>query len=129
METISASFLQVIVESSRFCYHGHKQLQRHVKLFLDADNQARRFKTLKDLTPAQFIWKEWQAKLNLPCHLVAGPNSLRQAKYEVAASADEILHSPGAHCHPRAPWRAPHDLYGRLQAGAVPVNGGDPDVK
>jgi transposase InsO family protein len=36
-------------------HDNHEQLQRHPELFLDAYNHARRLKTLKRLTPAQFI--------------------------------------------------------------------------
>ena len=57
--------------------HDHAQLRRHLDLFIDAYNHARRLKTLKGLTPAQFIWKEWQARPDLfyeePCSLTAGP--------------------------------------------------------
>lgn len=65
--------------TKRYHYDSHDQLQRHLELFLDAYNHARRLKTLKGLTPAQFIWKEWQAKPELfyeePCHLMAGLNT------------------------------------------------------
>ncbi len=37
------------------------QLERHLALFIDAYDTARRLKTLKGLRPAQFIWREWQA--------------------------------------------------------------------
>ena len=53
------------------------QLRCHLDLFIDAYNFARRLKTLKGFTPAQFIGKEWQAKPDLfyegPCRLTAGP--------------------------------------------------------
>jgi transposase InsO family protein len=65
--------------TKRYHYDGHEQLRAHLGLFLDAYNQARRLKTLKGLTPAQFLWKEWQSKPELfyeePCHLMAGLNS------------------------------------------------------
>jgi transposase InsO family protein len=61
----------------RYFYDDHEQLRRHLDLFVDTYNHARRLKTLKGLTPAQFIWKEWQAKPQLfyeePCHLTLGP--------------------------------------------------------
>ncbi len=51
---------------------SHTQLETHLGLFLNAYNHARRLKILKDLTPAQLIWQEWQAKPELfhkePCH-------------------------------------------------------------
>ena len=65
--------------TKRYHYDSHEQLRRHLELFLDAYNHARRLKTLKGLTPAQFIWKEWQARPELfheePCHLMAGLNT------------------------------------------------------
>ena len=61
----------------RYHYDDHAQLRRHLDLFIDAYNHARRLKTLKGLTPAQFLWKEWQARPDIfyeePYHLTAGP--------------------------------------------------------
>jgi transposase InsO family protein len=48
--------------TKRYHYEAHEALRSHLELFTDAYNQARRLKTLKGLTPAQFIWKEWQSK-------------------------------------------------------------------
>ena len=63
----------------RFHYASHDQLRQHLHAFVQAYNFARRLKTLKGLTPAQFIWKEWQSKPELfheePCHLMAGLNT------------------------------------------------------
>jgi transposase InsO family protein len=65
--------------TKRHHHDGHDQLQRHVEPFLDAHHHARRLKTLKALTPAQFIWNAWQAKpdpfYDQPRHSMAGPNS------------------------------------------------------
>jgi len=65
--------------TKRYHYDSHEQLQNPLELFLDAYNHARRLKTLKGLTPAQFIWNEWQSKPEFfhkePCHLMAGRNS------------------------------------------------------
>ncbi len=49
----------------RYFYEDRDQLRRHFDLFVDTYNHARRLKTLKGLTPAQVIWKEWQAKPDL----------------------------------------------------------------
>ena len=61
----------------RYHYNDHEQLRRHLDLFVDTYNHARRLKTLKGLTPAQFIWKQWQSNPELfyeePCHLTSGP--------------------------------------------------------
>ena len=66
--------------TKRYHYKDHEQLRAHFELFLDACNHARRLKTLKGLTPAQFIWKQWQAKPNPfhkePCHLMTRLNTL-----------------------------------------------------
>ena len=60
----------------RYHYDDHEQLRRHLDLFIDTYNHPRRLKTLKGLTPAQFIWKEWQARPDLfyeePCYLTVG---------------------------------------------------------
>ena len=60
----------------RYHYDDHEQLRRHLDLFIDTYNHARRLKTLKGHTPAQFIWKEWQARPELfydePCYLTSG---------------------------------------------------------
>ena len=60
----------------RYHYDDHEQLRRHLDLFVDTYNHARRLKTLKGLTPAQFIWKQWQSNPELfyeePYHLTSG---------------------------------------------------------
>jgi transposase InsO family protein len=43
----------------RFHYDSHSQLQQHLGQFIDAYNFARRLKTLKGLTPYEFICKTW----------------------------------------------------------------------
>ena len=43
----------------RFHYDGHDQLRRYLQLFIDAYNFGRRLKTLKGLTPYEFICKRW----------------------------------------------------------------------
>ena len=65
--------------TTRYHHDDHDQLRRHLELFLNACNHARRLKTLKGLTPAQFICKEWQVRPETfhekPCHSMAGLNS------------------------------------------------------
>ncbi|WP_343292065.1 IS481 family transposase [Vandammella animalimorsus] len=46
----------------RFHYDDHAQLQQHLASFMDAYNFARRLKTLKGLTPYEFICKQWDAQ-------------------------------------------------------------------
>ncbi len=43
----------------RYHYENHDQLQRHLRDFIDAYNFARRLKTLKGLTPYEYICKSW----------------------------------------------------------------------
>ena len=43
----------------RFHYDNHEQLTRHLKDFMNAYNYGRRLKTLKGLTPYEFICKCW----------------------------------------------------------------------
>lgn len=43
----------------RFYYESHDQLRQHIADFVSAFNFARRLKTLKGLTPYEFICKCW----------------------------------------------------------------------
>jgi hypothetical protein len=63
----------------RSFYESHNQLRTHLRDFVDAYNFARRLKTLKGLTPYEFICKAWTSqperfKLN-PLHKCPGLNS------------------------------------------------------
>src|SRR5919199_922672 len=62
----------------RYHYGSHDQLRAHLQLFLDAYNYARRLKTLRGLTPYEFICKTWTDQPNRfrfnPIHLTPGPN-------------------------------------------------------
>lgn len=60
----------------RFHYDDHAQLQKHLADFIDAYNFGRRLKTLKGLTPYEFICKQWTSepkrfRLN-PIHQMPG---------------------------------------------------------
>ncbi|MGD9542236.1 MAG: IS481 family transposase [Parvularculaceae bacterium] len=63
----------------RFYYSTHDQLREHLAAFVDAYNFARRLKTLKGLTPYEFIcqcWTEQPNRFSLnPTHLSPGLNS------------------------------------------------------
>ena len=64
----------------RYHYDSHKQLETHLSDFIAAYNFARRLKTLKGLTPYEFICKLWTSeskrfKLN-PLHQMPGLNNL-----------------------------------------------------
>ena len=43
----------------RYHYDRHEQLKTHLSDFINAYNYARRLKTLKGLTPYEFIVKAW----------------------------------------------------------------------
>jgi transposase InsO family protein len=62
----------------RYHYDSHDKLRRHLDLFLDAYNYARRLKTLNGLTPYEFICRSWAAEPHRftanPHHQMPGPN-------------------------------------------------------
>jgi transposase InsO family protein len=63
----------------RYHYDSHDHLRRHLADFLAAYNFARRLKTLKGLTPYEYICRSWSKEpqrftLN-PLHQMPGPNS------------------------------------------------------
>ena len=63
----------------RYHYESHDQLRQHLSGFVTAYNFARRLKTLKGLTPYEFICKRWtlepeRFRLN-PLHQMPGLNS------------------------------------------------------
>ena len=43
----------------RYHYDNHRQLETHLSDFIAAYNYARRLKTLRGLTPYEFICKAW----------------------------------------------------------------------
>ena len=62
----------------RYYYDSHQQLEAHLADFINAYNFGRRLKTLKGLTPYEYICKSWtnepeQFRLS-PIHHMAGPN-------------------------------------------------------
>jgi transposase InsO family protein len=60
----------------RYHYDSHAQLRTHLQLFVDAYNHARRLKTLRGLTPTEFILDAWTREPNRfridPPHLIPG---------------------------------------------------------
>ena len=61
----------------RYHYDSHTELRTHLGLFLDAYNLARRLKTLRGLTPYEFVCQTWtrepdRFRLN-PSHHIPGP--------------------------------------------------------
>lgn len=63
----------------RYHYDGHDQLRAHLQLFLEAYNYGRRLKTLRGLTPYEFVCKIWTEQPSRfrgdPTHLTLGPNT------------------------------------------------------
>src|ERR671913_207065 len=64
----------------RYHYDRHDQLRRHLDDFVAAYNFGRRLKTLKGLTPYEFICKRWtnepqRFRLD-PIHQMPGLNTL-----------------------------------------------------
>ena len=63
----------------RFYYETHNQLRSHLADFVSAYNFAKRLKTLKGLTPYEFICKAWTkepARFTLnPIHQMPGLNT------------------------------------------------------
>jgi transposase InsO family protein len=61
----------------RYHYDSHDQLRTHLDLFVDAYNHARRLKTLRGLTPYEFIHQTWTrepGRFRLdPSHHTLGP--------------------------------------------------------
>jgi len=63
----------------RYHYDTHRQLETHLHDFIAAYNYARRLKTLRGLTPYQFICKAWGNQPHRftanPHHQLRGPNT------------------------------------------------------
>ena len=63
----------------RYHYDSHEELRHHLQLFLDAYNHARRLKTLRGLTPYEFICKTWTEQPSRftadPTYYTLGPRS------------------------------------------------------
>ncbi len=70
----------------RFYYETHEHFRQHLTDFVGAYNFARRLKTLKGLTPYEYICSIWtkqpqRFKLN-PTHLTLGPNKANRIRRE-----------------------------------------------
>ena len=63
----------------RFHYDDHQQFETHLSDFVSAYNFARRLKTLKGLTPYEFICKQWTSEPERfridPIHQMPGLNT------------------------------------------------------
>ncbi len=77
VERINRTIKEATVK--RYHYNSHEQLQTHLNDFINAYNFGRRLKTLKGLTPYEYICKIWTNqpklfKLN-PLHKMPGLNN------------------------------------------------------
>ena len=63
----------------RYYYASHDELQRHLHLFIDTYNHARRLKTLRGLTPYEFVIQQWKNEPKRfkidPSNHTPGPNT------------------------------------------------------
>ena len=63
----------------RYDHTSHVQLRRHLANFVNAYNYARRLKTLKGLTPYEYLCKFWPSEPHRftldPLHQMPGLNS------------------------------------------------------
>ena len=51
----------------RYHYDTHRQLKQHLDDFIIAYNFVRRLKTLKGLTPYEFIVNQWNSRKQVYC--------------------------------------------------------------
>ena len=106
----------------RYHYDDHQQLRRHLDNFVAAYNFGRRLKTLKGLTPYEFICKAWQTEpdrftLN-PLHQMPGLNTLDAILRDIDADESwETFHDPSLRMRARraaqATVRVPDGTSGR----------------
>jgi transposase InsO family protein len=62
----------------KYYYQSHAELKEHLQNFINAYNFAKRLKTLKGLTPYEFIIKCWQ---NEPKRFIVNPNNHTMGLY------------------------------------------------
>ena len=63
----------------RYYYASNGELGRHLQLFINAYNHARRLKTLRGLTPYEFVLQQWTKEPKRfkvdPSNHTPGPNN------------------------------------------------------
>ena len=64
----------------RYFYDTHDQLRAHLRDFVDACNFARRLKTLRGLTPYEFIYKAWTSQ----------PDRLKVSPLQATAGTEQL---------------------------------------
>ena len=70
---------------SRYHYEGHEQVRAHLQLFVNAYNHARRLKTLRGLTPYEYVCSVWTTE---PDRFRANPSHHTPGPYTKTASSD-----------------------------------------
>lgn len=60
VERVNRTIKELTVQ--RYHYDRHDQLEAHLADFMNAYNYARRLKTLKGLTPYEYICKSWTSQ-------------------------------------------------------------------
>ncbi|GGJ33125.1 hypothetical protein GCM10011320_46000 [Neoroseomonas lacus] len=82
VERMNRTLKEAIVQ--RYHHGSHDDLRSHLALFLDAYNYARLLKTLKGLTPYEFICRSWAAEPQRftanPHHEMPGPDIWKHAR-------------------------------------------------
>jgi transposase-like protein len=65
---------------NKYYYEDHEELDKHIRCFIEAYNYGKRLKTLKGLTPYEYILKIWEDEPERfavnPHHHTSGPYSL-----------------------------------------------------
>ena len=78
----------------RFYYENQEQLREHLANFVAAYNFAKRLKTLKGLTPYEYVCKCWtkepQRFTSNPHHQSPGPNTLSREVSHRGGSWDDM---------------------------------------
>lgn len=76
VERINRTIKDATVE--RYHYACHDELRQHLQMLVDAYNYGRRLKTLRGLTPYEFICQSWTKEPERfrldPSHHIPGPN-------------------------------------------------------
>lgn len=76
VERMNRTIKEAIVE--RFHYQSTEELNEHLQAFLLACNHAKRLKTLRGLTPHEFVCTQWQRN---PVNFTQDPTYLTLGLY------------------------------------------------
>ena len=123
VERMNRTIKQATVQ--RYHYDDHDQLRGHLDNFVSAYNFGRRLKTLKGLTPYEFVCKAWQTEplrftLN-PLHQMPGLNRIVPTQPKPGCDRLHALRPVGSKQaanvkrSPSPPRAAPHDVQERSQ--------------